>query len=204
MFQAVGISKSYHHRPVLEEVRFALPAGACLGVAGENGSGKSTLLQILAQVLPPDSGDILYRGSSVLGDKKFLRSVLGYVPQSSDLIPGLTARQQITLWQRACGCREPIPGGVSEMLGLEELLPLRIDEMSGGMQRRVSIAMALSTRPQILIMDEVTTGLDAAFRESLICYLEDYLSRGGRMVWCSHLPEENRRLCGSILTMGKK
>ncbi len=204
MFQAVGIAKAYHHRPVLEGIRFALPPGACLGVTGENGSGKSTLLQILAQVLPPDAGDILYQGRSVLGDKRFLRELLGYVPQGSDLIPDLTARQQITLWQRACGCREPMPGAAAEMLGLNELLPLKIGEMSGGMQRRVSIAMALSTNPRILIMDEVTTGLDTAFRESLLCYLEDYLRRGGRMVWCSHQPEENNRLCGSILTLEKK
>ncbi len=199
MFQAQKISKAYHHRQVLDGVSFALPAGACLGVEGENGSGKSTLLGILAQVSPPDSGDIRYQGRSVLKDRKFLRTKLGYVPQNCDLIPGLTAREQLALWQSACGCREPMAGEAAEVLGLQELLPLRIGEMSGGMQRRVSIALALSTSPEILIMDEATTGLDAEYRENLLGYLEAWLQRGGRMVWCSHLPEENRRLCGSVL-----
>ncbi len=201
MFQAIQICKAYHHRQVLDRVDLALPAGGCLGIAGENGSGKSTLLQILAQTLPLDSGDIRYQGRSVLGDRRFLRTKLGYVPQSSDMIPSLTARQQLQLWQSACGCREPVPGVVMEVLGIQELLPIKIGEMSGGMQRRVSIAMALSTSPEILIMDEATTGLDADYRSSLLCYLEDFLRQGGRMLWCSHLQEENQRLCGSFLPM---
>lgn len=204
MLQVCELSKAYHRRPVVEQVSFALPAGQCLGVVGENGAGKTTLLRLLAQTLPPDSGDIRYQGRSVLGDKRFLRSRLGYVAQGCDLSHELTAAQQLRLWQSACGCRKPIPAEVAELLALQELLPLRIGQMSGGMQRRVSIALALSTRPEILIMDEATTGLDAAFREGLLCYLEAFLRRGGRMVWCSHLPEENRRLCSSLLTMDKE
>jgi len=201
MFHVQGISKSYHRRPVLQQVDFFLPAGQCLGVTGENGSGKSTLLSILAQTNTPDSGDIIFQGKSVLGDRHFLRRQLGYVPQGCDLIPDLTCRQQLQLWLNACGVKEPVPEDVAGMLGLEELMDVRISEMSGGMQRRVSIALALSTRPGILIMDEATTGLDAQYREKLLNWLEDYLRRGGRLVWCSHLPEENRRLCGTTLPL---
>jgi len=73
--------------------------------------------------------------------------------------------------------------------------------MSGGMQQRVSIALALCTNPEILIMDEATAGLDANFRENLLTWLEDYMKRGGRLLWCSHLSEENRRLCGTVLPL---
>ncbi len=204
MFIARDITRAYHGRTVLEGVSFALPAGHCLGVTGENGSGKSTLLKILAQVDAPDRGDILFGGRSVLGDRQFLRSTLGYVPQNCDLLPDLTARQQLELWQAACGCREPLPGSVAELLAFGELERVKIGEMSGGMQRRVSIAMALSTSPQILVMDEATAGLDSRFREGLLTWLEDHLKKGGRIIWCSHLAEENARLCGTVLPLGER
>jgi len=204
MFIARDITKAYHGRTVLEGVSFALPAGHCLGVTGKNGSGKSTLLRILAQVDAPDRGDILYGGRSILGDKRFLRRRLGYVPQNCDLLPDLTARQQLELWQAACGCRGPLPGPVAELLAFRELERVKIGEMSGGMQRRVSIAMALSTSPEILVMDEATAGLDSRFREGLLSWLEDYLRGGGRLIWCSHLAEENARLCGTVLPLGER
>lgn len=204
MFQAHNIRKAYHRQPVLRDVSFCLPQGQCLGVTGENGSGKSTLLSILAQTLSPDSGDITFRGQSVLGDRGFLRGCLGYVPQQSDLLPELTAREMLKLWSSACGGEGPLPGQIAEFLGLEELFAVRIGEMSGGMRKRVSIAMALSNAPQILIMDEATAGLDRHYREALLCYLqEDFLKKGGRMVWCTHLPEELTRLCDSILPLGE-
>ena len=202
MFIVRDITKAYHGRPVLEDVSFALPAGHCLGVTGENGAGKSTLLRILAQVDVPDRGDILFRGRSVLGDKQFLRKSMGYVPQTCDLLPDLTARQQLQLWQAACGCRGPLPGDVAELLDFPELEKVKIGEMSGGMRRRVSIALALSTGPRILVMDEATAGLDSRFREGLLVWLEDYLKQGGRIIWCSHLAEENARLCGTVLPLG--
>jgi len=204
MFQAHGICKSYHRRPVLRDIGFCLPSGHCLGVTGENGSGKTTLLSILAQTLTPDAGNITYHGQSVLGDRQFLRRQLGYVPQSGDLLPELTGRETLALWSRACGGEEPLPRQIAELLGIGELLPVRAGEMSGGMAKRLSIAMALSTGPEILIMDEATSGLDKRYREALLCYLqEDFLKKGGRMVWCSHHPEELSRLCGSILPLGE-
>lgn len=201
MFLVQNICKSYHGKPILQDVSFILEKGSCLGIVGENGSGKSTLLKILAQITPPDSGDILYKNKSVRNDRRFLRKKLGYVPQHFDLIPELTAKQQIQLWQSACDCRNPIPVTVSQTLGLEELLNVKIREMSGGMQKRVSLAMAMSTSPEILIMDEATTGLDSAYRTALLNWLEEYLHWGGRIVWVSHYSEEIQRLCNKVITL---
>jgi len=116
MLLAQEITKSYHHRKILDRISFALPAGHCLGIAGENGSGKSTLLSILAQVSSPDAGDIVYRGRSILGDRTFLRQHLGYVPQHCDLFPDLTALQQLRLWQSGFGCRDPLPADVARII----------------------------------------------------------------------------------------
>jgi len=201
MFAVQGVCKTYQGHQVLSPVSFVLPEGQCLGVAGSNGSGKSTLLRILAQIQPPDKGDILFDGESVLGDRRFLRTQLGYVPQDNELIPELTVLQQLRLWQRACGLRGSIPGDVSELLGLEELLPKQIKNLSGGMQRRVSIALALLSKPRVLIMDEATTGLDQSYTPQLLDYLEQFLHHGGSLIWCSHHPQELSRLCGSCLHM---
>lgn len=196
MLEIDGLCKSYHGRMVLEPVRFFLPEGQCLGITGDNGSGKSTLLRLLAQVERPDGGDVRFRGRSILGDRKFLRSSVGYVPQHTDLMQDLTVERQLQLWQSACGLKQPLSGELSSLLGIEPMRKKKIRTLSGGMQRRVSIAMALMTDPQILIMDEATVGLDRDYRMGLLSWLEGYLARGGRLIWCSHDPEELDRLCG--------
>lgn len=196
MLEIDGLCKTYQGRTVLEPVRFFLPAGQCLGITGDNGSGKSTLLRILAQVERPDAGDIRFRGESVLGNRTFLRRWVGYVPQHNDLMQDLTVERQLRLWQSACGRKEPLSPEVSELLGIGPMKNKKIRTLSGGMQRRVSIAMALMSEPQILIMDEATVGLDRDYRMGLLAWLEDFLAGGGRLFWCSHDPEELDRLCG--------
>lgn len=201
MLEVHGLCKSYGGRQVLAPVSFVLPAGQCLGLAGSNGSGKSTLLRLLAQVQRPDSGDVLYQGRSVLGDRQFLRRTLGYVPQKAELVPELTVRRQLTLWQHACGLEGPLPPEVLELLGLEPLLRRPIRTLSGGMAQRVNIALALLSRPRILLMDESTAGLDEAYVPRLLDWLEAFLAAGGSLVWCSHQQEELKRLCGAVLRL---
>ena len=201
MFEVKNISKAYHGRPVLNNISFQISSGECMGIAGENGTGKSTLLRILAQTISADSGVILYQGRSIQKDRKFLRQKLGYVPQHSDMIPELTARQQLQLWRSACGTKKEFPDVLAEVLGLHELLDLKIAEMSGGMQQRVSIAMALHNVPEILIMDEATAGLDASYKSALLHWLKSYTQKGGRIVWCSHADDEFNYLCNKVYTI---
>ena len=186
---------------MLSPVSFALPPGQCLGLAGSNGSGKSTLLRLLAQVQRPDSGDVLYQGRSVLGDRQFLRRTLGYAPQNAERVPELTVKAQLTLGQRACGLTGPLPREVLELLGLEPLLGRPVRTLSGGMAQRVNIALALLSRPRILLMDESTAGLDRAYVPRLLDWLEAFLAAGGSLIWCSHHPEELKRLCGAVLRL---
>lgn len=202
MLEIDGICKAYHGRQVLPPTRFVLPRGFCLGITGENGAGKSTLLRIIAQMEEPDGGDIRYRGKSVLGNREFLRKTLGYVPQRPDLMEELTVAAQLKLWQSACGLSGKLPEEPLSLMGIEPMLKSRISTLSGGMKQRVSIAMALLSSPEILIMDEATTGLDREYRERLLSWLEAFLARGGRAVWCSHHKQELDRLCGSCLHIG--
>ncbi len=204
MLEIDGICKSYHGRQVLQPVRFVLPGGYCIGITGENGAGKSTLLRILAQMERPDSGDVRYRGKSILGNREFMRKVVGYVPQRPALMEELTVAAQLKLWQSACGLSGTLPEEPLELMGVQPMLKSKIYTLSGGMKQRLSIAMALLSRPQILIMDEATTGLDREYRERLLAWLEGYLARGGRVIWCSHHKQELDRLCGSCLHMDSK
>ena len=201
MLEIDGICKSYSGYSVLKDVRFVLPAGHCLGIVGENGSGKSTLLRILAQIEKPDKGDVRYGGKTILGDRSFLRRKLGYVPQGNDLMEDLTVRAQLKLWQSACNISGPLPEDIMDLLGIGPMMGKQIRTLSGGMQRRVSIAMALMTQPEVLIMDEATTGLDKDYCEKLLTWLEQYLTRGGRILWCSHHKQELDRLCSGVLSM---
>jgi len=203
MLEVRELCKSYGGRQVLAPVSFVLPPGRCLGLAGSNGSGKSTLLRLLAQVQRPDSGDVLYRGRSVLGDRQFLRRTLGYAPQSAELARELSVERQLTLWARACDMTGPLPEEVLELLGLRELLRRPIRALSGGMAQRVSIAMALLPRPDILLMDEATAGLDQGYGPRLLDWLESFLAGGGSLIWCSHHQEELERLCGAVLRLEK-
>lgn len=197
MLQIDGISKSYYGNPVLKPIHFCLPPGCCIGITGENGSGKSTLLRLLAQIEKPDQGDIRYCGRSILGDREFMRRHLGYVPQSNELMEDLTVRNQLKLWQSACGLSGPLPKEITDLLGMDAMMKKPIKHLSGGMKRRVSIAMALLSDPEILIMDEATTGLDKSYCEKLLDWLEIYLQRGGSIIWCSHHQDELSRLCGA-------
>lgn len=201
MLEVRGLCKSYGGRQVLAPVSFALPPGQCLGLAGSNGSGKSTLLRLIAQIQRPDSGEILLDGRSVLGDRQFLRRRLGYAPQSAELARELSVERQLTLWARACDMTGPLPEEVLELLGLRELLRRPIRALSGGMAQRVSIAMALLPRPDILLMDEATAGLDQGYGPRLLDWLESFLAGGGSLIWCSHHQEELERLCGAVLRL---
>ena len=117
MLEVRELCKSYGGRQVLSPVSFVLPPGQCLGLAGSNGSGKSTLLRLMAQIERPDGGEILFEGRSVLGDRRFLRSTLGYVPQSAELARELTVRRRLKLWQAACGLSGPVPEDLLDLLG---------------------------------------------------------------------------------------
>ena len=201
MLEVRQLCKSYGGRQVLAPVSFLLPPGQCLGLAGSNGSGKSTLLRLVAQIQRPDSGGVLFEGRSVMGDRQFLRRRLGYVPQSAELARELSVAGQLKLWQRACGLTGPLPEDILELLGLRDLLRRPIRALSGGMAQRVSIAMALLPRPDILLMDEATAGLDQGYVPRLLDWLEGFVAGGGSLIWCSHHPAELERLCGAVLRL---
>ena len=189
MLESVGLCKQYRRRRVLDGVSFALAPGLALGVAGHNGSGKSTLLAVVAQVLPPDAGQLLLDGKNVLGNRAFLRASIGYVPQQGGLLADLRVDETVRFWQRAYGLADAgffASSSVFAMMGLGALAKKRVGQLSGGEQKRLSIAIALMHRPAFVLLDEAFTALDRKYRQALDSWLEAHLKQGGAMLHASH------------------
>ena len=204
MLEVRKITKAYHHKSILQDVDFTLEPGLCLGVAGHNGSGKSTLLSIIAQVLPPDKGDIFIDGTPLRDNRALAGSMLGYVPQENSLLDDLTVKETLAFWQSVYGLPAAelfSPSSISVMLGLGQIRKKKIAQLSGGMQKRVSIAVALLRQPRLLLLDEALSALDRSYRLALEGYLAEYLKRGNSILYCSHEIGELIGFCGRILVL---
>ena len=204
VLSAQNISKQYKKQTVLDRVSFSVAPGQALGVTGHNGSGKSTLLSIVAQMLPPDGGQLLYQGKNVLGDRAFLRRMVGYVPQHNALLDDVTVKETLAFFARLYGISPEhifAPGSAASAMGLEPLQKKRIKTLSGGMQKRLSIALALLHTPSFLLLDEVLGALDRNFRNAFQHWMHAYLKSGGAIIYCSHEAEELRSLCSHMLVL---
>ncbi len=204
MLEIRNITKSYKGETVLADLNFFLPEGQVLCLVGDNGSGKTTLFNIIAGITKPDGGDILYNGKSVLKDKRFLREKIGYVPQKDMLNPALKVKEQLSLWRSACGLSGEPDLELISRFGVDKMLSKYISSLSGGMMRRVSLVMALSSSPEILLLDESTSALDEGYREELFAYIKEHRTAGGSVILCTHIKEERIRLGGTEVYLSQK
>ena len=186
-FRAENIEQHYGRRRILTSCTLEAAEGECIGVAGRNGSGKSTLLQILAGVRRPAGGSLTFRGKNLLASGSGIGSLVAYVPQTNPLIEELSARENLQL---LAGRKVSHQEEICQKLQLEELFPMKVSRMSGGMKRRVAIACALTEHPPVLVMDEPTSALDLYQREIIMNYLATYRQEGGIIVMATHDIEE--------------
>lgn len=188
-----GVHKTYREgsvvRPVLRDVDLELPVGQMTSLIGASGSGKSTLISLLAGLMLPDAGRIAFGGDDITGLDDVERANLrarrvGIVLQSGNLIPFLTAMQNAELAQRLCGS-DPGDGRVEALfseLGLGDRLHHVPRRMSGGEAQRVSVAVALANRPDLLLADEVTGQLDSENADQVMDIIFDAWRRRGLTV----------------------
>ena len=170
------LSHGFGDRAIFEDVSFRLLKGEHIGLVGANGEGKSTFMNIVADVLDKTSGDILYNEKNVKEMKADYRKLIGYLPQNVGLYPGFTARETLEYFgYLRGGKKEDMEEGIDRALSATNLLKYKdnkISSFSGGMKRRMAIAITLIGDPEILIFDEPTTGLDpqerVRFRELLL------------------------------------
>ena len=166
-----GLCKRYKSVTALDGLNLEIPAGELFALLGVNGAGKTTAVKLLTGLAAPTDGNACVNGWSVTKQPEQVKAVIGVSPQETALAPNLTAEENLALICGVYGFSKPDTAHrireISERLGLEPVLHRRAGTLSGGWQRRLSIAMALVCRPRVLFLDEPTLGLDVLARRDL-------------------------------------
>ena len=198
------ISKSYGRKKILNDITFTADKGECIGIVGANGCGKSTLIQLIPRFydVTPDSGDILYDGSSPLSRKSVFRKLVGYVPQENPLFDNLTVLDNLKLWycDSTHNLKNDIKSGIIADFGIDKYLHSTVRTLSGGMKKRLSIACSIAGDPSILILDEPGASLDIVCKEDIKNYMLKYISDGGIIIIASH-EEGELSVCSRMFLM---
>lgn len=207
MLEARQLAQVYGSQTVLDRLSFSVAPGEVLGVVGPNGAGKSTLLSLLAGISRPSSGDILLNGRSILREPRAAAGLIGYVPQEIALHTTLTVRDNLSLFGRlahlpSARLQERM-AEVLEVVGLQDRVNTRVSQLSGGMKRKLNIAVALLADPQLLIMDEPTVGIDIKSAQEIIGCIRCQAERGRMVVYTSHHADEIQRLCQRVLVLNQ-
>jgi len=202
---AKGLRKSYGATEVLAGVDLEVAAGECFGLLGPNGAGKTTTLKLCLGLLVPDAGEIRLLGHPVPAEARVARQRVGVVPQFDNLDPDFTVAENLVVYGRYFGLRDgDIKARIPQLLefaGLGGRADARIQTLSGGMKRRLTLARALVNDPQLIVMDEPTTGLDPQARHLIWERLRRLRQEGKTLILTTHFMEEAERLCSRIAIM---
>lgn len=205
--EVIGITKTYgRSAPALKNVNIVIPSGV-YGLIGRNGAGKTTFLRILASVLPPTEGKILLDGKDVRDDLGAYRKKLGYLPQNTRLMPQLNIVEFLEYIALIKGIKDKavIKSEVERCIaiaGLENERKKRLSKYSGGMLRRAGIAQALIGDPEIIIIDEPTTGLDPEERLHFL-NLISAIGANKNIVLSTHIIHDIENICRSVCILNK-
>ena len=199
MIEVNNVCKSYGKKQILKDISFRVQSGQMVALIGKNGCGKSTLLQIMAGCLKADDGEVSYYGN-VAKKADVYRKYTGYVPQENPFMPQLSVKDNLTLWKR--GSKEELKQVIQEY-ELEKILNQPVEELSGGMKRRLAIACALMNHPPVILLDEPTTALDFAHKDKIYKMLDKHKKNGGIVVVATHDEEEIYSADQVLLVKGK-
>ena len=201
--EAVG--KSFGTRVALDGISFEVDGGGITGLLGPNGAGKTTFLRILTTILPADSGDIAVGGISVNADPGAVRAQLGVCPQDLAIYEDLTGQENVSFFGRLSGLSRRAARASAEaqleLVGLTDRASDRAGTYSGGMKRRLNIAVALVASPRLLLLDEPTVGVDPQSRNRIFEVVESLRDEGMTIVYTTHYMEEADRLCDHVVVI---
>lgn len=200
-----GLHKHFRHVHALRGINLSVHAGEFFGLLGPNGAGKSTLINILAGLTRADAGHARVCGHDVVADYRQARRALGVVPQEIVFDPFFTVREVLAIQAGYFGLKDAENARWREELLATLMLADKADAnmraLSGGMKRRVLIAQALVHRPQVVILDEPTAGVDVELRSSLWAFVRRLHAEGHTIVLTTHYLEEAEALCDRIAIM---
>lgn len=200
---AINLKKTYDGIPVVNGISFDIKPGECVGILGPNGAGKSTTIKMIYGQVLPTSGELLVLGLNTKNDITQIRSRIGVVPQDDCLDTDFSAIENLLLFGRYHNMDSDLAQAQAEHLlaemKLAEFKHKRVEALSGGMKRRLAIARALIHKPQFILMDEPTTGLDPQARLWIWNYFERLKANNTTLVLTTHYMEEAERLCDRII-----
>lgn len=199
------LRKSFNDFKAVDGVSFTIGRGEIFGLLGPNGAGKTTTIRILSTVLPPDGGDAVLGSYSVRHNADAVRRLIGVCPQELALYPDLSALENLVFFGRMVG----LSGGEArsqavtnlELMGLVERAKWRVSKFSGGMKRRVNLAIALMGHPEFLFLDEPTVGIDPQSRNNIYETIKGLRQKGMTILYTTHYMEEADRLCDRVAIM---
>ncbi|WP_019139697.1 ATP-binding cassette domain-containing protein [Noviherbaspirillum massiliense] len=206
ILSVTDLRKSYGNgaakHAVVNGLSFSLRRGECYGLLGPNGAGKTTTLRLCLGLTAPDSGDITLVGKRIPAEARPARLRVGVVPQGDNLDPDFTVAENLLVFGRYFGMSDvDIERRIPRLLEFANLTgkkDARIGELSGGMKRRLTLARALVNDPDLIFMDEPTTGLDPQARHMIWDRLKSLLSEGKTILLTTHFMDEAERLCDRL------
>jgi len=201
--EITGLRKDYDGREVLRGLDLRVPAGVCFGVLGPNGAGKTTALRAMLGLTPVSGGTIQIFGQPMPAAGRVVRARCGVVPQADNLDPDFTVIENLRVYARYFGLdRTTVEARIQELLEFVELTDRAdapIATLSGGMKRRLTIARALINQPDLIILDEPTTGLDPQVRRMIWARLRALREEGRTLLLTTHYMDEAERLCDQLV-----
>jgi len=196
--RARGLVKRYGDVTAVDGLDLTVERGTCLGLLGPNGAGKTTTIEMLEGLKRPDAGELEILGLDWSRDARRIRASIGVQLQETDLLGKLTVAETVRMF-RAFYTDTRTVDEVLDIVGLQEKRDARVDQLSGGQQQRLALGCALVHRPEILFLDEPTTGLDPQARRRVWEVVEDFVAAGGTVLLTTHYMEEAERLSQRVL-----
>ncbi len=202
---ARALEKSYGQVQAVRGIDFEVEPGQCVGLLGPNGAGKTTTMRMIMGLTTPSAGELTVFGVPVEAIRREHKAKIGLVPQENNLDPDLSVRQNLEVYGRyfslpAAAIAERIPALLA-FLQLGDRAQSGVNQLSGGMKRRLVIARALISNPELVILDEPTTGLDPQARVMIWKRLLDLRKQGKTLLLTTHYMEEAERLCDDIIVI---
>ncbi len=199
MLKIQNLSKFYGDRLVIENINLDIPQGEVYGLLGPNGAGKTTIINIICNLLQPDSGVIAIDGEPISDTTKAL---IGIAPQENLLYESLTCAENLQFFAALYGLRGKVKAqrvqACLEAVNLADRAQSLVENLSGGMKRRMNMAIALIHNPKLVILDEPTTGLDIEARYEIWELIKQLRAQGTTLLLTTHMLEEAERLCQKI------